>query len=136
MSRPATLAEVARRSATDPDWDHHLRGFLDAFYAAHGDVGRQSAMIVDEPELLGDARADAFLGGAGEHLARRWELTMPGWVASPWRSLTEPLFVPDRPVLHAYLRFASPVAFRSRLIFTGPEPLQRARFPGAARPRT
>ena len=28
-----------------------------------------------------------------------------------------------------YLLAASPVAFRTRLIFTGPDPLQRARFP-------
>ena len=134
MTRPATLAEVARRSATDPDWDHHLRESLDAFYGLHGDVGRQSAMVADEPELLGDSRPDAFLGGVGEHLARRWGLTVPGWVTSSRRSLTEPWFVPDRPILYAHLRFASPVAFRTRLIFTGPEPLQRALFPVTGRP--
>ena len=134
MTRPATLAEVARRSAADPDWDHHLREFLDAFYGAHGDLRRQVAMVAEEPELLGDARADAFIGGVGEHLARRWGLPVPGWVTSPGRYLTEPLFVPDRAILYAYLRFASPVAFRNRMIFTGPEPLQRARFPVTGRP--
>ena len=31
--------------------------------------------------------------------------------------------------MRAYLIAVSPVAFRTRLIFTGPDPLQRARFP-------
>ena len=35
---------------------------------------------------------------------------------------------PDR-ALRGYLICVSPVAFRARLIFTGPDPLQRARFP-------
>ena len=39
------------------------------------------------------------------------------------------MFVPDEKPMRRYLFVASPVAFRSRLIFTGPDPLQRARFP-------
>ena len=128
--RPDTLAKVARRAAADGDWDHHLREFLDGFYAKDGDPARQGAMIVEEPAFLGEARPDAFLGGAGEHLARRWRLPVPGWVRSHARHLSEAWFVPDRPGLRGYLLAASPVAFRNRLIFTGPDPLQRARFPG------
>lgn len=120
---------MARRAASDPDWEHHLRDFLDAFYAWDGDRGRQAAMVADEPALLGDARADSFLGGAGEHLARRWGLPVPAWVRADARHLAEAWFVPDRPGLRGFLVAASPVAFRNRLIFTGPDPLQRARFP-------
>ena len=127
--RPDTLTEVTGRAAADGDWDHHLREFLDAFYARDGREDLQAGMIAADPGLLADARADAFLGGVGEHLARRWRLPLPRWVRSDARYLTEAWFVPDRPGMRAYLVAASPVAFRTRLIFTGPDPLQRARFP-------
>ena len=54
---------------------------------------------------------------------------LPFWVKAEARYLGEAWFVPDRPGLRGYLLAASPVAFRTRLIFTGPDPLQRARFP-------
>lgn len=75
--RPHTLRAVVERARGDGDWDHHLREFLDAFYGADGDPGRQAGFIAEEPGLLGDRRADAFLGGVGEHLARRWGLPIP-----------------------------------------------------------
>ena len=127
--RPRTLAEVAARTRESPDWRHHLDEFLDAFYLADGDPPQQAAMIAEAPDLLGEARADAFLGGAGEHLARRWGLPIPPWVRDEARYLTEALFEPDRPGFRDYLICTSPVSFRPRLIFTGPDPLQRARFP-------
>ena len=129
--RPASLREVVARTRDDPsgDWDHHLREFLDGFYGADGDGPRQSAMLRDDPGLLEVARADAFLGGVGEHLARRWGLPIPGWVRHEARYLTTALFVPDEKNLRGYLLCVSPVSFRVRLIFTGPDPLQRARFP-------
>ena len=123
------MREVAERTKSDPDWDHHLREFLDSFYLADGERAAQAAMIRDDPGLLGEARPDAFLGGAGEHLARRWGLPIPGWVRDEPRYLTLPMFVPADRNLRGYLLVASPVAFRTRLIFTGPDPLQRARFP-------
>lgn len=127
--RPGTLAEVAERSVSDTEWEHHLLEFLDEFYARDGDTTRQGHMIAHEPDALGDPRADAYLGGVGEHLARRWGLSMPDWVRSDGRHLSEAWFVPDRPGLRGYLLAVSPVSFRNRLIFTGPDPLQRARFP-------
>ena len=127
--RPETLAEVAARSRACPDWRHHLDEFLDAFYLADGDEPRQAAMIAEAPEILGDRQADAFLGGAGEHLARRWSLPIPAWVRADERYLDEALFDPDDRAIRRYLICVSPVSFRARLIFTGPDPLQRARFP-------
>ena len=127
--RPDSLIEVAERGAVDGGWEHHLLEFLDAFYARDGRTSLQSGMIAGEPGLLADARADAFLGGVGEHLARRWVLPIPRWVRSDARHLSEAWFVPDRGGMRSFLIAASPVAFRTRLIFTGPDPLQRARFP-------
>ncbi|HDZ72098.1 MAG TPA: hypothetical protein ENH55_04800 [Aurantimonas coralicida] len=127
--RPRTIKEVARRTREDAAWRHHLREFLDTFYAADGECERQSALLSEDPGFLGDTRTDAFLGGAAEHLARRWQLSIPSWVRDPRRYLDIPMFVPDEKPLRGYLVGASPVAFRTRLIFTGPDPLQRARFP-------
>lgn len=127
--RPASLREVAARTRADGDWDHHTCEFLDGFYGADGDGRRQAAMIREEPGPTGAERPDAYLGGVGEHLARRWRLPIPAWVRQEARYLTAAWFLPDEPNLRGYLLGVSPVAFRSRLIFTGPDPLQRARFP-------
>ncbi|MCJ2113092.1 hypothetical protein MKK64_18090 [Methylobacterium sp. E-025] len=127
--RPATLHALAIRIREDGEWDHHSREFLDAFYALDGEIERQAAMIAGDPGLVGDRRADAYLGAIAEHLARRWALPIPGWVRDDARYLTTAWFLPDEPNLRDYLLCASPVAFRVRLIFTGPDPLQRARFP-------
>lgn len=129
--RPRTLREVAERTGSDPEWDLHLREFLDAFYARHGDRAAQAGFVADEPDPVGDARIDAFLGGVGEHLARRWGFPIPAWVRRESRYLESPMFVPDEAALRGYLIGASPVSFRTRLIFVGAEPLQRARFPYA-----
>jgi hypothetical protein len=67
----------------------------------------------------------------GEHLAQRWGLEIPSWTRRPEHfSLDRPAFIPDSsPALRAHAFFHSPKAFRSRMIFTFAEPLQRARFP-------
>jgi hypothetical protein len=128
--RPASLCEVVERARGDGDWDHHLQNFLDAFYARDGDGVAQLAMIAEDPGFLDQARPDAFLGGVGEHLARRWRLPfIPLWARDARRYLATAMFWPDERNLRGYLLCVSPVAFRVRLIFTGPDPLQRARFP-------
>lgn len=127
--RSGSLQEVVARAAGDADWDHHLREFLDTFYGQDGAKVRQSEMIAGDPGLLGREEADAFIGGAGEHLARRWGLPIPPWTRQEARYLRLAMFVPDERRLRPLLLVASPVAFRTRLIFTGPDPLQRARFP-------
>lgn len=129
--RPRTLAAAAIRIAVDANWSHYLNEFLDDFYAADLDLERQSAMIADAPTLLGDSRPDAILGGAGEHLARRWRLPIPPWVRHEARYLDHAMYWHDADGFRGYLLAVSPVAFRTRLIFTGPDPLQRARFPYA-----
>lgn len=127
--RPSSLAEVVRRAKRDGAWRHHLDEFLDAFYDRHGDRSFQAKALCDDPGLLGRERADAFLGGAAEHLSRRWGLPIPGWVRAGSRFLDAAMFEPDEKRLRPVLIMASPVSFRARLIFTGPDPLQRARFP-------
>ena len=106
---------------------HAVDEFLDAFYARDGTD--RWWMVGERPPLVGDAFVDAFVGGVGEHLSRRWGMDPPPWTAEPPRYLRRAVFHPDVPGYRRWMMAVTPVAFRARLIFTGPEPLQRARFP-------
>lgn len=58
---------------------------------------------------------------------------MPTWTRRPQHyALNGPTFAPDSRPLRHILIAQSPAAFKSRMIFTLAEPLQRARFPRAA----
>jgi hypothetical protein len=127
--RPRTLKEVVRRASRNDDWRTPLSEFLDAFYAATGD---RVTFVEDEPEVLHKDLADAFIGGVGEHLARRWDMAVPAWVIDPRRYLDAPYYQPDVDELKAYLIRSSPIGFRTRQIYLGAEPLQRKGFnPGS-----
>lgn len=127
MSRPDTLAEVARRaSAGESTFDVGLRELLDHFYL-HPEA-RQAA-IDPAPQLLPDPRHNATLGAVAEHLARRWGLRIPTWTEHPSRFLNRPYFPTAIEDLKAMLLAQSPLAFRRRLIFVEAEPLRRATMP-------
>lgn len=128
MTRPATLAAVARRHNTGEPWSLLLREFLDVFYTVVP-TGDASACIADVPEPLADPQEHALLGAIGEHLARRWGLPIPAWTDEPTRFLRRPYFTTPLEALKALLLAESPIAFRRRLIFTEAEPLRRARMP-------
>lgn len=133
MQRPRTLAELARRRNAGESYSFLLREFLDEFYAELGG-GDAAALIAEEPEAIGSAEEHAFLGGAGEHLARRWRLEVPSWTNDPSRFLRRPYFTTPIEGLKALLIAESPTSFRRRLIFTEAEPLRRARMPVGAFP--
>jgi hypothetical protein len=83
---------------------------------------------------MGNPSQDAWIAAIAEHLARRWGLAVPPWTRRPEHyALSRPKFVPDSLALRSVLLAESPAPFRSRLIFTFFEPLQRARFPREAR---
>ena len=128
--RPSTLAEVAERRQAREDFGRLLSEFLDQFYQALASGGAQ-AMIAMEPAALDDAREHALLGAAGEHLARRWKLSIPEWTNDPSRFLRQSYLTTPAQGLNALLLVESPLAFRRRLIFTEAEPLRRARMPVA-----
>ena len=129
MYRPATLAELASKLATDPAlWDRLLAGFLDTFYMT---PARRQLMIDDEPGWLDHPIFDASLGAIAEHLARRWDLTIPAWTEDQRRFLAAPHFPTPLEDLKPLLIAQSPLAFRRRLIFVEHEPLSRARMPRA-----
>ncbi|MFK5596154.1 hypothetical protein ACFZ8E_03990 [Methylobacterium sp. HMF5984] len=137
--RPQSLREVIdRASPDDAAFADACHDFLDAFYLRHGDREAPEVMLRAPLELTGDAFQDACIGAMGEHLARRWNLPVPEWTGGRSRNrLGPPVFVPESKALRGYLlsaspparQPASPPAFRARLVFTGSDPLQRARFP-------
>lgn len=132
--RPNTLAEVARRIADGEDtFDRALSEFLDTFYVwlREGQCATAQSAIADEPIPLADPVLNAVLGAVGEHLARRWGLSVPTWTGHPSRFLKRPHFTTPLEGFKALCLAESPASFRRRLIFTEAEPLRRARFPRA-----
>ena len=127
-SHPHTLAEAVKQHRAGPDFWVALNEFLDEFYAA--DDERQS-MIEQEPAFIGDPRLDAYIGAVGEHLARRWGLDhIPQWTLAKERFLDRPWFPgAETPKHHSFQLVYSPIAFRSRDIFTEAEPLRRPGMP-------
>jgi hypothetical protein len=129
--RPQTLAEVAWRARRQKsEFTTALNEFMDEFYLDHPDKGAQQRRIDPVPEPLGDPLIDAWIGASGEHLAQRWGLRVPDWTQRPEHfALEEPHFLPASRAMRGIVIVESPPAFRSRLIFTRAEPLDRARFP-------
>ena len=131
MSRPQDLREVAAVTiAGTKSFGNAIDEFIDTFYLDHPDKARQQRRLDEPPAIVGDPFIDAWIGAVGEHLARRWNLKVPAWTRRPEHDrLSRPTFVPDSKALRSTLIVESPPAFRSRMIFTFIEPLQRARFP-------
>ncbi|MCS4089171.1 hypothetical protein [Rhizobium sp. BK176] len=126
--RPRSLAEVV--DVGGAEYALPLDEFLDEFYTEYPDRDAMQAMISASPAYLGNEFADSYIGAVGEHLALRWDLEVPDWTCDARRSGGRtPRFVPDMPSLRPILLVEAPYAFRRRNIFTGEEPLQRARWP-------
>src|SRR5882672_11879371 len=116
MARPQTLAEVAQIArARAADLALALNEFMDEFYLDHPDKVAQQHRLDPVPELVGDARIDAWIGASGEHLAQRWGLRVPAWTRRPEHfALEKPVFMPDSRALRGVLIVESPPASRSR----------------------
>lgn len=131
MSRPQTLKEVATVAMSGlKTFGNAIDEFIDEFYLDHPNKRMQQRRIDEAPATTGDSLQDAWLGAVGEHLARRWALNVPAWTRRPEHyAVRRPIFIPDSRALRPVLLAESPAAFRSRMLFTFAEPLQRARFP-------
>jgi transcriptional regulator with XRE-family HTH domain len=124
--RPRSLKEVALWGAEHGDTDSFLREFLDEFYVT-GDPKSQARMLLPEPPLVADAKANAYLGAVAEHLALRNKLPIPAWTAGAHRFLRRPYFPGGLESLKATMLVESPTAFRRRMIFVSADPLYRPR---------
>ena len=129
--RPNTLADAVEAIRAGSARDVVLAEFVDAFDTADTDRDRYSS-IEREPKLTGDA----LVGAVAEYLAKQRRLgRVPHWATNPARRLTSPWFTMASPTdaMREYLTFASPAEFASRNIFTGEQPLRRARGPQPAK---
>ena len=133
--RPQTLAEAVARTNAGEDFQLMFPEFLDNFYSdihAH-DTTTALSRITDEPNPTTDTERHAFIGGVGEHLARRWKLpAIPEWTNHASRFLHKPYIGAATKAMRATLIVQSPLAFRRRLTFIESEPLRRARMPRKA----
>jgi hypothetical protein len=126
QNRPRSLSEVVQFANQNGHIDTFLREFLDEFYTAPSSSLR-SKMLAEEPVLVEDAHANAYLGAVAEHLAQREAQVPPAWTQEAQRFLKKPYFPSGLESLKASLIVESPVAFRRRMIFVGSEPLYRPR---------
>lgn len=106
--------------------DGFLREFLDEFYLECSPDER-TTMLMDEPPLSSDERANAYFAAVAEHLAWRNHLMVPDWTSKAARFLKRPFFPCGLESLKAILLVESPTAFRRRMIFVGADPLYRPR---------
>ena len=129
--RPTTLAQAAERIAAGEQLSKALPEFLDTFYLAETPEQR-TAMLVDEPVAIEDARLAGLFGAVAEYLSNRHKLpNVPPWAYSSHRYLDHAWHVSPfaDDAMREYLTFASPAEFASRNIFTEERPLRRARSP-------
>jgi hypothetical protein len=124
--RPQSLRQAAAFGLEFGGRDAFLREFLDEFYV-EGRAERRAAMLMDEPPMTADDRADAYYAAVAEHLALKYCLPVPPWTANPRRFLDRPFFPAGLESLKATLLMESPTAFRRRMIFVDADPLYRPR---------
>ncbi len=118
-----TLQRTAARIRAGEDPWLCIREFVDDFYAAA--AAEREGMLTGYPEPVGERRLDAYLAALAEHLAVRYGLPVPSWVAEPHRFLDQWWFPTSFRSLHAMALVQSPAAFRRRGIFVDETELQR-----------
>ena len=121
-----TLSALAENVRAGQPLEIELGDFLDAWYRQPG-----TAAFREPPPLVAGARSDgpivdALLAAVAEHLARRFNLTIPAWVYEPCRYLQKPFFALRGPSFRATLLLESPLEFRSRNLFVTANALSRA----------
>ena len=126
QSRPASLAEVARRAIAGNSFEFELADFLHEFA-----VRADAAALTDQPVLLRDtspngAVQDAYLAAVAVNLSARLNHPAPPWTRQPERILPEPWFAAPGRHMRALLLVESPAAFRERNLFVSANALSVA----------
>mgnify|MGYP001164666011 CR=1 FL=1 len=135
MTRPKTLADVARRSDSLQSFGMNLRDWQHDIQRG-GVRSRPEFLRRTEEEPLrcrgrfpGGDMADAYLAAYAEWLSDRAGIARPGWTCDPGRVAADPWFATP---LRGRLLAITPASFRQRNLFTTPEAVF---FPAAGRPR-
>ncbi len=118
FQRPSSLAEVARWTLEDENFDYHLRDFLHEFARR-----RDFAMLKEEPASLverfnDNGVRDAYLAATAAYLAREIKREVPRWAFGEGRQARHPMFAaPCGDTLRMMLLHESPPEFRERNLF-------------------
>jgi len=121
-----TLRNLAEQVRAGRALELELGDFLDAFYLDPAVV-----RVEEAPALLARTNpqgevTDALLAAVVEHLCRRFNFQIPGWVFESHRYLERPFFALNAPSFRATLLLESPMEFRSRNLFVTANALSRA----------
>lgn len=76
--RTRSLRQAAAHGLQLGHRDAFLREFLDEFYVEQS-LERRAAMLMDEPPITGEDRADAYYAAVAEHLSFNYRLPAPPW---------------------------------------------------------
>jgi hypothetical protein len=122
-----TAAIEVRRclSSTPPDRHEAFRWVVQfmADFVQTDDEAR-AGLVAEEPPGTGDARWDAMLAAATEHLCFHHGLAVPVWTLAAERFLDQWWFVAPYLSLHASAFVATPAAFANRGVFVHADSLK------------
>ncbi len=121
--RLRSLHETAERIRQGEDVLFAVLEFLD--HAGRATPGELLGMIEQRPATTGSSRADALLGGLGEHFAITRDLPSPVWTGEPDRFLDRFWFVSDVEGFRAISIAQSPVALKRRGVMWPARSLER-----------
>ncbi|WP_255802293.1 hypothetical protein [Mycobacteroides abscessus] len=107
-------AAAITASATEAD---RLRVFFEFLRGADAAGPAALLLVAQEPRPIGDARFDALLAAAAEHLAARYGLPGPLWTALPERFLDRAWWVSDLPSANLLAIKWTPASFVRRGIY-------------------
>lgn len=122
--RPATLKEVAERSASLEEFGRNFRDWLHEL-RRHSSRPRLESTVREEPPLLAGrfaqgSVADAWLAAYADYLSAKLGRAAPEWSGHPSRISPEPWFADgaSSPHLRVLALRDSPSAFKRRNLFT------------------
>jgi hypothetical protein len=112
-----TLADTAAVAATVDDDETRMRYFFEFMRGADAAAAAALRLIEDEPALTGNARFDALLAAAAEHVAARHAQPGPLWSVTGDRFLPGGWWLSELPSVRAFALAGAPTSFRRRGIY-------------------
>lgn len=121
-----TLADLGRHLATSTDDRRRRRLVLDFVGRfSHTVVHQRRALLVDQPEPIGERPWDALVGALAEHLAFHEAVDPPEWCTEADRFLDRPWYWVDLPSVRRRALAGAPTAFRRRNVWVDRIDLER-----------
>lgn len=116
-ARALTLADIAVSASAVTDQETLLRYFFEFMRGADAAGVAAMRLIEDEPVFTGNARFDALLAAAAEHIAGRYGQPGPLWTVTVERFLSASWWVSELSSVRAFALVGTPAAFRRRAIY-------------------